>query len=112
MQPLIVNISIDFYNGGDRGKKQDMNFIFIDNPDGVRIVSCKQSTSSSMCVDAEGDGEIATLVKEEYYFKVSMSNRMVEDSGVYTVIGEVYTTNLALTSFTSYFSVTIVATSK
>lgn len=105
-----INISFDFYNGGSRNEKQLINFVFIRNPDNVQIASCKSSTMK--CFDLEGKGLISFPVKEEYNTQVVLSSRSVEDSGVYSVEAELYTTHSRITTITSYFSVTVTATSK
>ena len=105
-QSIAVNISLDFYGGGDRKVNQTVNTIYLMNPNNEEIVHCNNGMN---CVVLTNDRVTVTQLGM-YNVQISIKNGSTNDAGPYKAVVEASHTAIVL--LTSTISINITSTGK
>ena len=106
-QSIVLNITLDFYGGGNRNEKQAVNFIFLKHPTNDVVVSCPDGES---CVSLDNRFNFSVLEPND--IRIQFNNGSVNDSGIYRAEVEVNDGGNLVNSITSVFTITITSTGK
>ena len=105
-QSISVDIEYDYFGGGNRNVKQNINFVFLRDPSNTLIVSCPGGSS---CVSTMTN-RISFPTVESNRIEISISNATNDDAGVYKALLEVATAGNLVNTITSLFTVNVMST--
>ncbi len=105
-QSTSFDIEYDYFGGGNRNVKQEINFVFLRDPSNTLIVSCQ---GGSACVSTMTN-RISFPTVESNRIEISISNATTDDAGVYKALLEVAKAGNLVNTITSLFTVSIIST--
>ena len=111
-QTVVFNVSLEFYDGGNRNKHEEVNFLFVIFGSSDYILSCPHDKDCSVPSASSKKGRISSSNFVSDSIQVAINGSSEDDSGIYRAEAQIDDGGGAVRYITSSFTINVTSTSE